>query len=227
MNFPQGGIVGPVVLISGEEGVDPLAGVPHFVLSRKYSDAVAAGGGLSLMPQHIGCTEDYVRLADALILTEGPPIHRGRYGKYYTDFAGLMAVSPTRDDFEFTLFRAFLKAGKPVLGIGRGLTIINAALGGTLLDLPKDEAAQGNTVLNDTRLGKVLRELPPAAESGGPVIEKLAPDLRVWAKAANKIIEGIEHATLPVFGVRWHGEWEDRILGDLVKFIINIAGGQT
>jgi putative glutamine amidotransferase len=235
----------PVVLITGEEGIDSMAGSPHFVLSKLYPRAAAKAGALALMPQDVRRVPEYTLLADALILTEGPPIHRGRYGKFYTDYQGMMALSPTRDDFEFTLLRSFLEAKKPVLGLGRGMNIINTALGGVLRDDPQPTsgAAAGNTtetkaaagaavlsqgviVQGNTRLGAAFPSLPAAAEAGGTVIEDLPGDLRIWAESAEGTIEGIEHRELRVFGIRWHPEWQDFILGDLFNLFISQSGGK-
>ncbi|MDR3341924.1 MAG: gamma-glutamyl-gamma-aminobutyrate hydrolase family protein [Treponema sp.] len=211
----------PIILISGEEGLDPQRGSLHFVLSKRYVAGVAKGGGLPCMPADIRGTGDYARLADGLVLTEGPDIHRGRYGKYYAFFNEMWDLCITRDDFEFALFHAFYQQAKPIFGIGRGMHLINAALGGTVLDKNKEAVqVQQVVVSEDTRLGAFCGDLPPVSGSGGAAIERLPSVLRAWAAGEDGTPEGIEHRELPIFGIGWRAEWEQRILGDLMTYMV-------
>jgi putative glutamine amidotransferase len=211
----------PVILISGEEAVESGSGSQVFVLSRKYSEGVSRSGGLPLMPADIRATDEYADLADGLILTEGPPIHRGRYGKYYTSFEEIRTLSITRDEFEFALFHAFYRKGKPVLGIGRGMDIINTALGGSLQNLTKEEAkASPITVLPDTDLGKQFPRLPVPGKGREIKTVRLADALIAWALEADGAPVGFEQTGRPVFGIQWHPEWEKLILDDLLRYFI-------
>jgi hypothetical protein len=146
----------PRIAITGEEVVEPMGGSPVFVLSRRYGAAVARAGGLPLMPGDVRLAGDYAEIADGLILTHGPAIHRGRYGKYYLSFEEMRGLSISRDGFEFSLFREFHRRNKPVLGIGRGMDIINIALGG----IPGEAAPE--------KLGGALKPwvLKPGAPEG-------------------------------------------------------------
>jgi gamma-glutamyl-gamma-aminobutyrate hydrolase PuuD len=120
----------PRIAITGEECVEPSRGLQLFVLSRQYAAAVSRSGGLPFMPADVRLAEEYGDIADALILTAGPPVHRSRHGGYYRSSEEMAGVSITRDEFEFSLFYAVSRRNKPVLGIGRGMDIINIALGG-------------------------------------------------------------------------------------------------
>ncbi|MDR3193551.1 MAG: gamma-glutamyl-gamma-aminobutyrate hydrolase family protein [Treponema sp.] len=212
----------PLILITGEEGISPSLGSPHFVLSAKYPRAFAAAGTLPLSPQDFKLSAEYAELAEGLVLTEGPGIHRGRYGKYYRSREEMAKLCPSRDDFEFALFRAFVNLKKPVLGFGRGMEIINVALGGTLTDDAEPDAGEERRIRipEDTRAGKAVGTLPPARGNPARRIERLAPALRIWAESGEgvPVIEGIEHTELPLFGVNWRGEWEDVLLGKLVPW---------
>ena len=81
-------------------------------------------------------------MADGLLLTGGmSDIHAGNYGQIYKDHMGgpNHPLNELRDDMDFTLLRAFMAAGKPVFGIGRGLQVVNVVQGGSLyMDLPED-----------------------------------------------------------------------------------------
>jgi putative glutamine amidotransferase len=219
----------PIILVSGEEGIAPFMGSPHFVLSVKYPDALAAAGALPLSPQDFSLAAEYAEFAEALILAEGPGIHRGRYGKYYRSYKEMMELCPTRDDFEFALFRAFAALKKPVLGLGRGMEIINVALGGTVDDNkpdaePDTEKDRQVRVSDDTRAGRAIGTLPPARGKPLRRIERLAPALRIWAESGDGLlVEGVEHTALPLFGVNWRGEWEDALLGKLVPWFAGLG----
>jgi putative glutamine amidotransferase len=212
--------VRPVILISGEEGLDPQRGSFHFVLSKRYAQGVAQAGGLPLMPEDIRCTQDYALLADGLVLTEGPKIHRGRYGHYYAFFNEMWDLCITRDDFEFALFHAFYQGKKPIFGIGRGMGLINAALGGTLDDRSVG-VPQSCLVHEHTGAGAFCPVLPPGG--GGPHLAQVSPVLRIWAAGADGTPEGIEHIELPIFGIGWHPEWEGPVFGALMNYLVDLC----
>ncbi|MDR1589301.1 MAG: gamma-glutamyl-gamma-aminobutyrate hydrolase family protein [Oscillospiraceae bacterium] len=160
-----------LVLITAEEGVD-AQGTGHFVASKRYSQALAGRGLTPLTPLNAALADDYAAFADGLILADGPPIHRGRYGGIYTDYEQLLALQTTRDELEFALLGAFLALGKPAFGIGRGADVINAALGGIPCGVRSD-AARG----------------------------RIADGLRVTEHAPDGSPAAFRHARLPVFGV--------------------------
>lgn len=122
------------------------------------SDAILAlirdHGGIPLvLPDRISPADaaNIARLCDGLLLPPGRDIDPAQYGAKCTVAYGgvegvgvpgqrpqLMAPDGIRDAMEIALFKAMDRAGKPVLGICRGMQIINVARGGTLLqELPE------------------------------------------------------------------------------------------
>src|SRR5688572_451173 len=75
-------------------------------------------------------TSDYVSLLDGLVLQGGADIDPSVYGDEPTELLG--PTDSVRDRFELELLQAFAAAGKPVLGVCRGMQLINVAYGGTL-----------------------------------------------------------------------------------------------
>src|SRR5262245_49805808 len=73
---------------------------------------------------------DYARELDGLVLQGGADLSPTTYGEEPLDPA--WAGDRVRDEYEIELFNEFFEAGKPVLGICRGLQLINVAFGGTL-----------------------------------------------------------------------------------------------
>lgn len=122
----------PIVLISAEDGIDPMSGLPHLVPSARYGEAVARAGGIPAFAADIRAAKEYVDQTDALLLSDGPVIHPARYGQIFLDFSIIRGFSRTRDDLDFRLAELFLASGKPVVGLGRGLLVVNALLGGTI-----------------------------------------------------------------------------------------------
>src|SRR5215467_4220895 len=100
--------------------------LPAVLLPRRYTDMVAAGGGQPvLLPPQPGVASLLDRL-DGLVLSGGGDIDPARYG------ADRDPANPRRDDAEIELARQAIAAGLPLLGICRGLQVVNVALGGTL-----------------------------------------------------------------------------------------------
>ena len=97
-------------------------------------------GGLPLtLPQLLDCIPPALDEVDAIVLAPGRDVDPGRYGQQPHPL--LAATEPQRDAFELELVRAALERELPVLGICRGIQVLNVALGGTLLqDLRLDEA---------------------------------------------------------------------------------------
>ena len=107
-------------------------------IQREYLNAVAAAGGLPvLLP--LGMGESALRglyeRCDGLLITGGHDVDPALYGEEKLPQFGEM--SPERDAMELCLLRWAAAGDKPVLGICRGVQMLNVALGGSLYqDIP-------------------------------------------------------------------------------------------
>jgi putative glutamine amidotransferase len=105
------------------------------LLPRNYVDAVQRAGGLALLLAPDAALardpEQAIELLDGLMLAGGADIDPDSYGEQRHAETG--GTVPERDAFEIALARAAIAADLPVLGICRGMQLINVACGGTLL----------------------------------------------------------------------------------------------
>jgi len=149
-----------------------------------------------------------------LLLCGGGDIECSLYGQ---EDRGSQPPDRERDRAELALFRAFYEAGRPILGICRGMQVINVALGGTLIqDLPDGQRPFHGG-------GKDDRVHPLRAEEGsllcqlyGPVfhvnsshhqaVDTLGQGLRASAWAESGFAEAVELPERSILGVQFHPE---------------------
>src|SRR3954453_19189516 len=112
-----------------------------FLLSRAYVDALQGAGAIALMlsPDAWGAEhpDDVLDGLDGLLLAGGADIDPGSYGD--RRHPKTTNTRPDRDNAEIALFARALERDLPILGICRGMQLMNVALGGTLIQhLPDD-----------------------------------------------------------------------------------------
>ena len=105
---------------------------------RSYVDRVHDAGALALLlPITESGPEELLDLVDGLIFAGGADIDPAVYGA--ARHPCTIDTTPRRDRFEIALARAAVERDLPVLGICRGMQLLNVALGGTLIQhLPED-----------------------------------------------------------------------------------------
>lgn len=115
--------------------------LPRIGTYQPYLEGVIAAGGapvvLPLVGEPEGWVDGVVTGLDGILFTGGEDIEPSRYRESPHEKLGV--VSPLRDSVELALFRSARARELPILGICRGLQLINVALGGTLYqDLPSE-----------------------------------------------------------------------------------------
>lgn len=105
------------------------------LLPRSYVDAVQRAGGLALMlppdAEAVEEPDEVLDRIDGLLLAGGADIDPDAYGS--VPHAETKHTVPSRDVFEIALARRALQRDIPVLGICRGMQLLNVAAGGTLI----------------------------------------------------------------------------------------------
>ena len=193
---------------------------PAVLLPANYADQVAAAGGIPvLLPPMPGVATAVDRL-DGLLLTGGGDIDPARYGAQQHPRTG--RVSVPRDAAELELLDAATAAGLPVLGVCRGLQLLNVARGGTLHQhLPNDAGhtpAPGTFGSHPVRVaaGSRLAGILGANGAGVDVptahhqaVERLGDGLVATAWAEDGVIEAVEPSAAGdpfLLAVQWHPE---------------------
>ena len=195
--------------------------LPATVLPHNYAERVAAAGGAPVLLPPVAGAERAVERLDALILSGGPDIEPSQYGADADP--STVGVRPERDAAEIAMFRAALAAGVPVLGVCRGLQLMNVALGGTLIQhLPDTVGHDAHsptpgvigrhevTVGSSGRLAELLGPGPltvPTHHHQG--VDVLGSGLVATAWAADGLVEAVELDSGFAVGVQWHPEAGD------------------
>ncbi len=108
---------------------------PAALLAFSYITAIQRAGGLALMippdPELIDDPDEMLSRIDGLILAGGHDVDPGLYGA--DPHPATNGTFRQRDEFEIALVRRAVELDMPVLGICRGMQVLNVAFGGTLL----------------------------------------------------------------------------------------------
>ncbi len=204
-------------------------GLPlSWVMNHRYYVAVAAVGGAPFM---IPLLEDeealralYERL-DALFIAGGVDVDPASYGEDRHDLCG--RTDPSRDRVELLFARWALRDGKPILGVCRGMQVINVALGGTLVQdcgefhpgaikhdyfpgggYERDFLAHSVVLEENTRLREAMGAREVQVNSmHHQGVRRLGEGLVPSALAPDGLVEALEVADERfVVGVQWHPE---------------------
>lgn len=189
------------------------------VAQSKYIESLArAGAGMRWV--ELNDPEQAVQDAltcDGLLLPGGGDMDPKFYGQARIPACG--EPNLLRDAAEPLLLRAFLAADKPVLGICRGIQVMNAVLGGDLYqDIKPFEHLPHNdhwakvhtvTVRRGTLLSRILGQDTVLVNSQHhQAVDRVAPGFTLAALSEDGIVEAIEKPDARFcLGVQWHPEW--------------------
>jgi putative glutamine amidotransferase len=189
------------------------------VAQSKYMESLArAGAGMRWV--ELSDPEQAVQDAltcDGLLLPGGGDMDPKFYGQARIPACG--EPNLLRDAAEPLLLRAFLAADKPVLGICRGIQVMNAVLGGDLYqDIKPFEHLPHNdhwakvhtvTVRRGTLLSRILGQDTVLVNSQHhQAVDRVAPGFTLAALSEDGIVEAIEKPDAGFcLGVQWHPEW--------------------
>jgi putative glutamine amidotransferase len=193
-------------------------------VNASYVQSVLAAGGLPLiLSPALGAARaaEALEAIDALILSGGDDIDPRLYGAEPSPLLG--PIDAARDLFELALFAGARQRAMPILGICRGLQLINVGLGGTLWqDLPSERAGVVNHDPKSARTTRthgvrVERETRMHAAAGADVftvnsfhhqgVRELAAGLVATGWSEDGLVEALEGADERwLLAVQWHPE---------------------
>lgn len=201
----------------------PLA----YAQSRTYTDSVIAAGGVPVIlpiTDDTSVMDEYYARVDGWLFAGGNDLEPILYGEETSEH--VTDVSKIRDTLEVYLMKKALADRKPVLGICRGMQLMNILRGGTLYqhiptDLPGKQNHRRSSEENNieqfahflridanSRLAEILEsETIPSNTHHHQAIKKLGDGFAATAWAEDDIIEAIEDSSVPLLlGVQSHPE---------------------
>lgn len=195
-------------------------------LKEEYYDAVMQ---CMAVPIIIPATDDkvmwveYLNICDGIILSGGPDVDASHFGKCNMPYAN--EISPIRDSMELFIAKQALAMDKPILGICRGIQVINIAAGGSIF---QDIYAENNdkqlikhsqqaprwfqihniNILGGTHLHSIFGTDTLKVNSfHHQAVNKIGSEIIINAYSEDGIIEAISHESKKfVLGVQWHPE---------------------
>ena len=199
----------------------------YWMLPGYFAGLQAAGAVPVMLP--LFAEQDTAQLArdfDGFLFTGGQDVDPVLYGEQMLDCCG--ELNSARDRMEAAMLQELMNLKKPVLGICRGLQLINACLGGTLWqDLPSQRPEGRNH-----RMERPYDRAEHSVALSGPLevlyasktlgvnschhqgIKTLAPGLEPMAIADDGLIEAVFHPDYPfLWAVQWHPEFFDPAKG--------------
>lgn len=207
----------------------PLIAITNCRKLEDYRQAVLHVGGEVRIVESSTGVESSLAGVDGLLLTGGGDVEPSRYGE--APHPAIEDVEPARDEFEIALIEAARRRDLPILGICRGVQVMNIAAGGTLvqdipsqvpgalnhsLDVPQHqpyELAHEVWIEKDSLLAKLLGERLVGSDTcevnsrHHQAVKDVAPLYRVSATAPDGVIEAIEDPQARFcVGVEWHPE---------------------
>lgn len=195
-----------------KNALGPLKGLEADWFYADYARGVLEAGGL---PVNLPLDVDpslYVGRLDGFLLTGGTDIGPIRYGA--DSETDMFAPEAERDEFELKLLASATEAHMPVLGICRGLQMINVFAGGTLnqdvpvhsrFELPPDTLTHSVDLVPGSILGELYGSSMEVNSLHHQSVNRVGEGLTVTALADGSV-EGLEHDSLPIVAVQWHPE---------------------
>lgn len=214
-------------------------------VNTAYVESVLKNGGIPyLIPvtDNVETLHQIITMLDGLVMTGGEDIAPSYYDS--EPHAKLEEVNPERDLYDLTLLKLAMDRNIPILGICRGLQLINVAMGGTLYqDIPSEFPSTIDHRLKDSeelpkhpisiipnsQINKIFDTTEMVVNSNHHQgIKQVASGLKVTAWSSDKLPEVIEaYPIRPILAVQFHPEIPaakgDEQMALLFRFLVKKA----
>jgi putative glutamine amidotransferase len=202
----------------------------RFYLSRHYSEAVEAAGGLPvhipLIPDGDFIKETVAGLDGILLPGSDSDVDPQRYG--HQPHLKLGAVHPIKDETDLLVLKEIEERALPLFAICFGMQVLNVSRGGTLIQdiesqhpnaikheqgKPRDRHSHNVRLLGESRLAQLAKgESAPVNSHHHQAIETVGRELMATAWSPDGLVEAVEDPRSDrfVLAVQWHPElgWE-------------------
>lgn len=229
-------------LLITEQGMFP--GMKRSYVNHDYVEAILLAGAIPVMLPVIS-DEDGIRQqlerVDGVLLSGGYDINPLYYGEEPCKELGF--ILPEVDEHQLAAVRIAVELGKPMLGICKGMQIINVAFGGSLhqdlLQIPtstkhsqkaqRHVASHTVQVVQDTMLSDIFgKETVLTNSFHHQAIKAVAPGFIVSGMTADGVVEAIETAAAPfTLGVQWHPEMMAEKCTDMLKLFTRFVAASA
>ncbi|WP_228709136.1 gamma-glutamyl-gamma-aminobutyrate hydrolase family protein [Amycolatopsis keratiniphila] len=193
-----------------------------------FATRIAQAGGLPVYLSYDTDATEICQRLSGVVITGGQDVHPAFWGG---DPAVVRDIDPrtdpmvhdaARDEYEIALVRAALEQGIPVLGVCRGMQVLNVALGGTLVaDLPSGSVSHlsAETAPTDgtadhlvsfekgSIAARLFGEHAMTNSWHHQAVDRCGTGLVVTGRTSDGVVEAVELPCAPVLGVQWHPEW--------------------
>ena len=151
---------------------------------------------------------------DGLLLPGGGDVAPHYYGE---EPNGSDEPDEALDTLQLGACECFYAAGKPILGICRGVQVINVFFGGTLIQhlptasahmrpMPEEDNVHLTHALENSLFASLYGTSFPVNSSHHQAVLRPGEGLRITQLAEDGTAEGLDHISAPVFGTQWHPE---------------------
>ncbi|WP_297004044.1 gamma-glutamyl-gamma-aminobutyrate hydrolase family protein [uncultured Corynebacterium sp.] len=176
------------------------------------------------------------RRADLLVVMGGEDVTPTLYGAT-ADYEDVGTHCPAADIAEISVIRDAVARRAPLLGICRGLQLINVAFGGTLVQhlpterLHRADGGDGGDPFVTTTVVPVPGADADGLDLSSPVrcthhqaVGDLGAGLTVVARASDGVVEAVLHEDAPLTGVQWHPEHPEVAGAQLTALLRRMRG---
>ncbi len=153
-----------------------------------------------------------ISLYDGLLLPGGGDIDPRLFGQLP---AGTRFFDPELDRIQLGILDAFVMHKKPVLGICKGMQLINIYFGGDMIqhiptakihEYAGQDQFHESSAIKGSFLEKLYGERFTVNSAHHQAVDSLGRGIAFVQSAEDGVVEGLVHNSLPVFGVQWHPE---------------------
>ena len=238
----------PIIGISGNQLLQTITafeGESIAYTPQHFVDGLSEAGATPLILP-IGTKEDaktYIGLVDGLLLTGGHDVNPASYNA--DPHSKLEAVYPQRDTFDLALIEAAIEKGIPILGVCRGMQILNVYFGGTLYQDLESEYGENLIqhiqkgvftfpihkieIQKDSHLSTILGEEAMVNSLHHQAVKIVGDGLTVVAKSSDGIIEALESSNpeMDILTLQWHPETMRKQDPDSQRFFEDLVERST